>query len=219
MSVKGGYHILNLQNKDLQYSPTIPGAYESVEGSYQKPILLSGIVIGGVEKADVYRMPVVSGSSYVFENVYGYDLTLTDSDGLSLASTQWATRNYVDNKVSTKTVYCHPLEIYHSEAGLLTAMIFSGSSEPINSFTKLKNAIIGFAGERYGRLIVSGGYKDSDNSKTIIASDIVYVVADEKFKVLGVATDGTIYALANGIDITDVPDVAFTIADDVNAIN
>lgn len=98
MSVKGGYQILNLQNKDLQYSPTIPGAYEVVEGNYLKPIMISGIVIGGVEKPAVYRQPVVSGSSYVFENVYGYDVTLTDSDTLSLASTQFATRAYVDQK-------------------------------------------------------------------------------------------------------------------------
>ena len=53
----GGYKIIDLLNKNLisdGEAITIKGLYESIEHSYRKPLLLSNIVIDGVEKSDRY---------------------------------------------------------------------------------------------------------------------------------------------------------------------
>ena len=53
----GGYKIIDLMNKNLisdGEAITIKGLYESIEHSYRKPLLLSNIVIDGVEKSARY---------------------------------------------------------------------------------------------------------------------------------------------------------------------
>lgn len=76
--VKGGYQIINLENKDLttgvgmQYSKL----YEKIEGT-RKPILLSGIQIDGTEYHDCFVEPIVDGTNY---NVTAYGKTITISD-------------------------------------------------------------------------------------------------------------------------------------------
>lgn len=95
---KGGYKIIDLQNIALLSGGTIKGIYAKIEASYRKAILLSGIVISGVEKNDVMTKPEVVGTSFVFRDIYGYDVTIEDDDTISVASTQWATRAYVDEK-------------------------------------------------------------------------------------------------------------------------
>lgn len=208
MSVKGGYQILNLQNKDLQYSPTIPGAYEVVEGNYLKPIMISGIVIGGVEKPAVYRQPVVSGSSYVFENVYGYDVTLSDGDQLSLASTQFATRGYVDSKIvseieggtidNAKPIYCHPCSISWrngdaSEYGRIQCLIFNNSPTAftIDTFKTAIDEMRASAGQYLyimltgGFIVAAGGY--SDGKMTI--AQYIYEETQGDLRISGVSVD------------------------------
>lgn len=62
----GGYQIIDLHNADHRLGTGIghKGIYEKIEGT-RKPILLSGIVVGGVEYHDTYIFPIVNGSSYV----------------------------------------------------------------------------------------------------------------------------------------------------------
>lgn len=87
MSLKGGYKIIDLKGTNLTTAEavTITGIYDKIENSYHKPLLLSGIVIDDVEKNDVYVQPQLSSTSYVFE-LYGYTLTITDEDSLTLAT-------------------------------------------------------------------------------------------------------------------------------------
>lgn len=118
----------------------------------------------------------------------------------------------VDN---AKPIYCHPLEIYYPNVGVLTALIFNNSSEKINSWTKLKNAIATF-GDSSARLLVSGGLIDSNASKNVIASEIYLNKSTNIYLLLGMATDGTIYNVGAGFNITNFD---FQVQDDVNKIN
>lgn len=84
---KGGYKIIDFKDNALSTtSVTIDGIYDSIENNYRKPLLLSGLVLNSVEKPDAFALPIVSGTSFVFENVYGYDITITQDDGVTSAS-------------------------------------------------------------------------------------------------------------------------------------
>lgn len=81
--MKGGYKIIDFRGVNLTESAkTIPGIYESIEGNYHKPLLLSGIVLSGVEKADVFAASETSAGNYVF-SVYGGTLTVTAENAVT----------------------------------------------------------------------------------------------------------------------------------------
>lgn len=87
--IKGGYKIIDF--KDVPFETggstmTIEGIYDTVEGSYRKPLLLSGLNIDGTEHNDIYAMPTLSGSNYVF-TAYGKTITITDTDAVSVVNT------------------------------------------------------------------------------------------------------------------------------------
>lgn len=86
---KGGYKIIDLKDNDLKTSETngitIDGLYEAIENSYRKPLLLSGLVIEGVEKNDVFVNPSVSGGDYTLET-YGYTITVTSDDNVKISN-------------------------------------------------------------------------------------------------------------------------------------
>lgn len=78
----GGYKIIDLKDTNLttSASATLSGIYEAIENNYRKAILLSGIVIDGVKKADAFVTVDVANSNYLISNVYGMNLTITDED-------------------------------------------------------------------------------------------------------------------------------------------
>lgn len=63
---KGGYQIINLN--DHPHTSGVgavhEGIYDKIEGT-RKAILLSGIIIDGVEYHDTYIFPTVNGTNYV----------------------------------------------------------------------------------------------------------------------------------------------------------
>ena len=86
--IKGGYKIIDF--KDTPFvtggaTMMIEGIYDTVEASYRKPLLLSGLTIDGIERNDVYATPTLSGSNYVF-TAYGKTITITDTDAVSVAN-------------------------------------------------------------------------------------------------------------------------------------
>lgn len=96
MNRKGGYQIIDLKGNDLiGASFTISGIYDVLEGNYNKAILLSGIVIGGVEYDDVFTTPKVVSSKYVLD-AYGYTLTIDDDDLVTMGEVQTLFENIVD---------------------------------------------------------------------------------------------------------------------------
>lgn len=85
MAIKGGYTILDL--RDVDFTPgtgaEVKGAYTRLEGRYRKPVLLSGIVVSGVEYPDTNVAPQNVDGSYTLDITLGassYTLTITDTD-------------------------------------------------------------------------------------------------------------------------------------------
>ena len=85
-NLKGGYKIIPLDKdlEDLEGTLKINGIYEKIESSYRKPLLLSGISIGGVEKNDVFinKLEVIDGD-FVISDIYGYKITIDDEDNVT----------------------------------------------------------------------------------------------------------------------------------------
>ena len=86
--IKGGYKIIDFKDVPFETGGAammIEGIYDTVEASYRKPLLLSGLNIDGIERNDVYATPTLSGSNYVF-TAYGKTITITDTDAVSVVN-------------------------------------------------------------------------------------------------------------------------------------
>ena len=86
--IKGGYKIIDFKDNPLTTGGgaiTIAGIYDSIEGSYRKPLLLSGLTIDGIERNDVYAPATVSGNNFVF-TAYGKTITITNADAVTVAN-------------------------------------------------------------------------------------------------------------------------------------
>lgn len=86
--IKGGYKIIDFKDVPFETGGAtmmIEGIYDTVEASYRKPLLLSGLNIDGIECNDVYATPTLSGSNYVF-TAYGKTITITDTDAVSVVN-------------------------------------------------------------------------------------------------------------------------------------
>lgn len=83
---KGGYQIIDLENKELTLGVGMVynGIYDKVEGT-RKPILISGLNIGGVEYHDTYVDFTVSGTNFV-GSVYGKNITISDVDVVTVSN-------------------------------------------------------------------------------------------------------------------------------------
>lgn len=76
---KGGYKIIDLNDTNITVGGegvTVEGIYASIEANHRKPLLLSGVVIGGVEKSDMFINPAHSS------NAYSASLYVDATDGL-----------------------------------------------------------------------------------------------------------------------------------------
>ena len=53
---KGGYKLIDFRENNIVLSKptTIKGVYEAIEHNYRKPTLITGLVVGSVEKEDTF---------------------------------------------------------------------------------------------------------------------------------------------------------------------
>ena len=72
----GGYVIISLNDEDI---------YEKIERNLYKPILLTDIVINGIEKNDVFTTAYVEGTNIVFKDIYDKDITISDNNSVNIA--------------------------------------------------------------------------------------------------------------------------------------
>lgn len=82
----GGYHIIDLKDTVLTKGTpaTVTGIYESIEGSYRKALLLSGLNVGGIEYPDAFVVaPILNGTTYTI-TVYGLTISITDADTVTV---------------------------------------------------------------------------------------------------------------------------------------
>ena len=85
---KGGYKIIDLKKTPFVAGgaeKTIDGIYDAIEASYEKPIMLAGLNVGGVEYGAAYVVPTHAENAYTF-TVHGYTITVKDTDAVSVAA-------------------------------------------------------------------------------------------------------------------------------------
>lgn len=104
---KGGYKLIDLEKNDMlsiEVGVVIKGIHKAIESSYAKPLLLTGIVIDGVEKNDVYieELKIVDGS-FVFK-AYGYEITIDDDDNVEAVEIHVPVIKSVTSAVATKDI-------------------------------------------------------------------------------------------------------------------
>lgn len=180
---KGGYKIISLQGNDLASLSHLDGIYEAIAESYEKPLLVTGIVISGEKKNDVFTTATVDGTSYQFE-VYGKVITIEEdgdisvgpledpigyldlsaytitTDGISISDDEW---NALYNSVKDKKVICvtKPFKIKISS----TDYLFTPSKQNVTGYVNASGFQLDINGsyEQYGttyatyRFVMGGG--------------------------------------------------------------
>ena len=71
----GGYVIISLNDEDI---------YEKIKRNLYKPILLTDIVIDGIEKNDVFTTAYVEGTNIVFKDIYDKDITISNDNSVTI---------------------------------------------------------------------------------------------------------------------------------------
>jgi hypothetical protein len=89
MAIKGGYKLIDLKDSKFTVDGddiTIKGIYNSIENSYNKPLILTGINIGGIEKNDVFVDFAVVSGSYVANISATEKITITNADLVTITA-------------------------------------------------------------------------------------------------------------------------------------
>lgn len=83
---RGGYHVIDFGDVNITTDggATIAGIYESIEGSYRKAILVSGVTIDGVEQRDTFVNPVSADNNFSFL-AYGKTFTIANDEKVTIA--------------------------------------------------------------------------------------------------------------------------------------
>lgn len=80
------YQIVDLKNTSLSgSSKTVAGVHAKIAGA-NCPIRLTGINFGGTKYKDAFVRFTLSTTSYVSEAVYGKVITITNTNGITIAN-------------------------------------------------------------------------------------------------------------------------------------
>lgn len=80
---KGGYKIIDFKSQNLTTTATvIDGIYNAIENSYGKTLLLSNLVLDGVEKNDVFAVVNNVSGNYTV-SAYGVTITITSENSVT----------------------------------------------------------------------------------------------------------------------------------------
>lgn len=83
--LKGGYKIIDLKDTAIaEGGIVILGIHAALENNYRKPLILSGIVIDGVEKPDCAIVPTEDSGNFTF-TAYGKTYTVDAQDKVTIA--------------------------------------------------------------------------------------------------------------------------------------
>ena len=89
MAIKGGYKLIDLKDSKLTVGGngvTVKGIYNSIENSYNKPLILTSINIGGVERNDIFIDFSVNSGNYVANISATEKITITNADLVTVAN-------------------------------------------------------------------------------------------------------------------------------------
>jgi len=86
-NIKGGYKIVSLNGLDLTgESLAIVGLYEKLAHSYDKPILVTNIVIDGEKKKNAFVQVEVVDDGIKINDLYGYDLLIEEDGDITVSA-------------------------------------------------------------------------------------------------------------------------------------
>lgn len=87
--ISGGYKLVDFKGNNLTTTNTdgitIDGIYDSIENSYGKMLVASGIVLEGVEKNNVGITAISGDNSYTI-SMYGSTVTITSTDNVKITT-------------------------------------------------------------------------------------------------------------------------------------
>ena len=89
MGIKGGYKLIDLKGSKLTVGGsgvTVKGIYNSIKNSYNKPLILTGINIGGIKRNDIFIDFTVVSGSYVANISATEKITITNADLVTVAT-------------------------------------------------------------------------------------------------------------------------------------
>ena len=89
MAIKGGYKLIDLKGNKLTVGGsgvTVKGIYNSIENSYNKPLILTGINIGGIDRNDIFINFSDDSGSYVGNISATEKITVTNVDLVTIAT-------------------------------------------------------------------------------------------------------------------------------------
>lgn len=88
MAIKGGYKLIDLKGIKLTVDDgvTVKDIYNSIENSYNKPLILTGINIGGIERNDVFIDFADDSGNYVANISPKEKITITNADLVTVAT-------------------------------------------------------------------------------------------------------------------------------------
>ena len=96
-NLKGGYKIVSLNGLDLVgESLAIAGLYDKLAKSYDKPILVTGIVIDGEKKKNAFVQVEVLDDGIKINDLYGYDLLVKEDGGITVSANPQELPNTAD---------------------------------------------------------------------------------------------------------------------------
>ena len=89
MAIKGGYKLIDLKDSKLTVGGegvNVKGIYNSIENSYNKPLILTGINIGGIERNDIFINFSYDSGNYVANISATEKITITNADLVTVAT-------------------------------------------------------------------------------------------------------------------------------------
>lgn len=89
MAIKGGYKLIDLKDNKFTVGSsgiTVKGIYNSIKNSYNKPLILTGIIIGGVERNDIFIDFTVNSGNYVANISATEKITITNADLVTITT-------------------------------------------------------------------------------------------------------------------------------------
>ena len=84
---KGGYHIVDFKNSEFtteKATNIINGVYESIKGSYGKPLVLSGLNFDSEVYKDTFISVRIEESKYIIDSLYGLKITIDNTDAVNV---------------------------------------------------------------------------------------------------------------------------------------
>jgi len=219
---KGGYALISLHGVDLTgENIVIAGLYQALTKSFLKRVVLCDVVINDEKQNEIGITVTAVDGDLVIDDVYGYKLTVTDEDAVTVSEVTDDIKSIVEDLVeggtldNAKPIFFHPIRIESSSSKFrLVGTILNNSNAALtgedttNLLTFIRNVITEQSLTKFDFLVSGGLIVDntSVNPYLIRVTSSTAILAYMK-------SDGT----SANIDFEAVSDAY--VVDEVNKIN